>query len=155
MGEAPVVEESVVVRVSAERAFALWTEGINGWWRRGTRYWNDKARAAGLRFEPWVGGRFVEVYDTRTGEGFVIGHVSAWEPGRRLRFSWRQANWGEQERVEVEVLFEPQGASTRVTIRFTGWEKIRGGREMAAGYGAGARELLGWYGEQAGGSDVR
>jgi uncharacterized protein YndB with AHSA1/START domain len=141
----PLVEESVDVAVGSEDAFVLWTDGINDWWRRGTPYWNDKERAVGLHFEPWVGGRFIEVYDAERGEGFEIGRVTEWEPGRRLGFTWRQADWDQQERVQVEVLFEPRGGTTRVTMRFTGWERVSDGPEMAAGYGGGTRELLGWY----------
>ncbi len=81
---APTVRHSVEVSTSPEKAFEVYTAGINGWWKRGTYYWNDKERALGLRFEPFVGGRFIEVYDETTGEGFEIGRVTDWRPGRRL-----------------------------------------------------------------------
>jgi uncharacterized protein YndB with AHSA1/START domain len=56
-----------------------------------------------------VGGRFVEVYDQATGEGFEIGRVKVWEPGRRVAYSWRQADWRPGEEMEIEVTFEPPG----------------------------------------------
>ncbi len=34
-----------------------------------------------MRIEPRVGGRFIEVYDVETDEGFEVGRVTAWEPG--------------------------------------------------------------------------
>jgi hypothetical protein len=34
-----------------------------------------------VRIEPRVGGRFIEVYDVETDEGFEVGRVTAWEPG--------------------------------------------------------------------------
>ena len=147
--EAIVVRESIDVAVSPERAFELWTDGINSWWRRGTYYWNDAERARGLRFEPHVGGRLIEIYDEATGEGFEIGRVTTWEPGRRLVYTWRQADWAEGEQAEAELTFEPIETGTRVTVCFTGWEGITRGAEMARGYTMGARELFGWYAEAA------
>lgn len=73
-------------------AFDIFTGDIGTWWKRGTRYWNDPARGAELRLEPRAGGRPLEVYDAGTGEGFEIGRVLAWEPGKRLVFTWRQEN---------------------------------------------------------------
>ena len=59
------VSQSVEVRVDPATAFDLYTRKINRWWQRDSWYWNDRRRARGLRIEPFVGGRFVEVY----GEG--------------------------------------------------------------------------------------
>ena len=143
------IEESIVVAVSPRVAFELWTTRINDWWRRGTRYWNDARRAVGLRFEPRAGGRFIEIYDAASGEGFEIGRVTAWEPGSRLAFTWRQADWGEQEQLTVEVRFEASGDATRVVYGISGWEKIKGGEETFKGYSMGMKELLGWYQEAA------
>jgi hypothetical protein len=62
-------------------AFDIFTGDIGIWWKRGTRYWNDCARAVELRLEPHVGGRLLEVYDAGTGEGFEIGRVLAYSHG--------------------------------------------------------------------------
>lgn len=99
--------------------------------------------------EPWVGGRFVEVYDEVTGEGFEIGRVRVWEPGRRVVYSWRQADWQPGEEMEIEVTFEPAATGTLVTINVRGWERVTGGAEVGRGYGEGAKELLAWYAEAA------
>src|SRR3990170_2732273 len=100
------VQQSVEVPTDSETAFKLWTAGINEWWKRGSHYWNDGKRALGLRLEPGVGGRFIEVYDAATGEGLEIGRIRVWEPGKRLVYSWREADWAAEEITEVEVLFE-------------------------------------------------
>jgi uncharacterized protein YndB with AHSA1/START domain len=150
MSSSSRVEESVLVAVAPGKAFELWTLRINDWWRRGTRYWNDAARAVGLRFEPYKGGRFIEVYDAATGEGFEIGKVTDWAPGRLLAFTWRQADWPESESISMELRFEPEGSSTRVSFRITGWERVTGGVEMSKDYMGGMMELLGWYREHAG-----
>ena len=67
--------------VDPAAAFRLYTAEINRWWKRDSWYWNDRGRARGLRIEPFAGGRFVEVYDEASGEGFEIGRVRVWEPG--------------------------------------------------------------------------
>jgi len=142
----PVVEVAVDVTADPEVAFDRFMRDINRWWRHDSRYWNAPERARGLRFEPFVGGRFIEVYDTATGEGFEIGRVTAWEPGRRLAFTWREAGWGTEEVTEVQVTFTPTGNGTRVSLRHGGWGRVRNGLRQAGSYGAGWKELLGWYG---------
>jgi uncharacterized protein YndB with AHSA1/START domain len=149
METAPAVSQSIEVRVDPTTAFDLYTDKINRWWKRDSWYWNDRDRARGLRIEPWVGGRFVEVYDQATGEGFEIGRVRGWEPGRRVVYSWRQADWQPGEEMEIEVTFEPAATGTLVTINVRGWERVTGGAEVGRGYGEGAKELLAWYAEAA------
>ena len=63
MEQAQTVSRSVEVPVDPAAAFRLYTAEINRWWRLDSWYWNDRQRARGLRIEPFVGGRFVEVYD--------------------------------------------------------------------------------------------
>ncbi len=137
--------QSVEVPLDSQKAFDLFTVGINAWWKRGTHYWNDRERARGLRFEPHVGGRFIEVYNEATGEGFEIGRILVWEPGRRLVYTWRQSNWEPDELTRVEVRFDPIANGTRVTVVHSGWERIRNGAEISRGYATGLAELLGWY----------
>jgi uncharacterized protein YndB with AHSA1/START domain len=147
---APIVAStSVDVPISPSEAFELFTERTTSWWRLDSPYWNDHERRRGLRFEPQVGGRLIEVYDEATGEGFEIGRVSVWEPGRRLVYGWRQADWPADESTQVEVLFEAIDDGTRVTLHHGGWEKLTQGVELSGGYQAGHRELLGWYQERA------
>jgi uncharacterized protein YndB with AHSA1/START domain len=141
-----VATAEVVVAVDAERAFEAFTGEINNWWKLDSVFWNDKARRLGLRFEPHVGGRFIEVYDDE-GEGFEIGRVTAWEPGKRLAYTWRQADWPEDGVTDVEVTFEPVEGGTCVRIEQTGFERLPGGFDISKGYSMGASTLLGWYAE--------
>jgi hypothetical protein len=39
-------------------------------------------------------------------------------------FSWRQASFDTEQTTEVEVLFEPVGDETRVSIEHRGWDTI-------------------------------
>jgi uncharacterized protein YndB with AHSA1/START domain len=144
-------EASIEVPLSPGAAFDLYTGGINRWWRLGTRYWNDTDRAVGLRFEPFVGGRFIEVHDKASGDGFEIGRVLAWEPGNRLVYTWREQGWDAGATTEVEVTFHPTASGTRVELRHTGWESVAHGLDTSRGYAIGAAELLGWFQEASSG----
>lgn len=131
-------------------AFDIFTGDIGTWWKRGTCYWNDSARAVELRLEPHVGGRPLEVYDAGTGEGFEIGRVLVWQPGKRLVFTWRQGNWAASEFTEVEARFEAAGSGTRVTVDPGGWDRVPSAdRGMTDGYSHGWQELLGFYAQAA------
>jgi uncharacterized protein YndB with AHSA1/START domain len=141
---------AVEVPCDPEKAFDIFTRDIRTWWKRGTRYWNDAARGRELRFEPHAGGRLLEVHDLETGQGFEIGRVLAWEPGKRLVFTWRQDDWDPSESTEVEVRFEPAGSGTRVTVEHGGWDHVpSAGPGMSEGYGQGWAELLAFYAQAA------
>jgi len=83
------VVRTIEVPVDPATAFEAFTEEIGAWYRPGPYSWNHPERALGIRFEPGVGGRLVEVHDEATGEGFEIGRVLVWEPGARLVFGFR------------------------------------------------------------------
>ena len=142
---ARVAQAAVEVPVAPGAAFELFTARIGDWWRD---YWND-AQAVTIRLEPGAGGRLVEVWDPETGEGFEIGRVTAWEPGRRLALSWRESGWEADEATEVEVRFEPTGGGTRAALVHRGWERVAGDPHAGEGYTEGWEELLAWYAEAA------
>lgn len=101
--------------VEPETAFAVFTEEIGQWYRSSAYSWNDPTRAVGIRFEPGVGGRLIEVWRDTGDEGFDIGRILVWEPGRRLVFEFRSA-FLPPIPTEVEVRFEPTAAGTRVEL---------------------------------------
>ena len=55
---------------------------------------------------------------------FEIGRVTAWEPGERLAFGWRQASFTDSQHTQVEVRFEAVGDETRVTVEHRGWDTV-------------------------------
>ena len=69
MRSTDIVTATVEVAVDPATAFAIFTEEIGRWWRPGPINWNNSERATGIRIEPGVGGRWLEVYDDATGEG--------------------------------------------------------------------------------------
>lgn len=130
----------VTVEASPERAFELFTRDVDHWWRRGERYGGPDV--LGHRFEPWVGGRFIQVLADREG---ALGEITVWDPPRRIVFSWRQGNWEPDEVTHVEVTFTPATSGTRVALRHYGFDSVRSQVGCDVGYQAGWEELLGWY----------
>lgn len=114
----------VALRVPAgpQRAFEAFTLEIASWWQPNPLFQITPEGDGVLAFEPGVGGRLV----TRlaNGDTFEIGRISAWEPGKRLVFTWRQASFSPEQSTEVEVLFEPVGEETRVSIEHRAWDTI-------------------------------
>ncbi len=104
---AATVVRTIEVAVSPEIAFEVFTEEIGEWYRSGPYSWNDPARAIGIRFEPGVGGRLVEVWKDAGREGYDMGRILAWEPDVRLVFEFRNAHLPPVP-TQVEVRLEPR-----------------------------------------------
>jgi uncharacterized protein YndB with AHSA1/START domain len=128
---------SLRVRATPERAFEVFTKDIGLWWKPSELFQFTPGATGVLSFEPEAGGRFVQT--AADGRVFEIGRVSAWEPGVRLAFTWRQATFAPGQTTDVEVRFEPlgfeqtgfdqtgfkpSGAETRVTVEHRGWDAI-------------------------------
>jgi len=144
------VSASVEVALDPMTAFVVFTEEINRWWRPGPINWNDSARAVGICIEPGIGGRWIEVYDEATGEGFECGRITVWEPGIRFVFLYRDAGHTIDD-TEVEVRFEAIDGGTRVTLEHRRWDKVLSNiatqkREIKRW---GWANILGWYKEWA------
>jgi uncharacterized protein YndB with AHSA1/START domain len=112
------------VGVDPAKAFEVFTAEIGAWYRPGRYSWNDPDRAVGIRFEPGAGGRLIEVWDEATGEGYEMGRVIAWEPGRRILFQYRNVSLPPAPLTEVEVRFQPVGGGTRVTLEHRGFDRL-------------------------------
>ena len=113
---------TVSIAVAPAEAFAIFTEQIDAWWRRGPRFRNAPGDRGFIRIEPGVGGRVFESFDNRVVE---VGRATVWDPPRRLVFEWRNSNFAPAEKTEVEVRFEPSTSGTRVTVVHRGWAALR------------------------------
>ena len=101
---------SIYVDVDPDTAFEVFTDEIDAWYHRGPHTFSDTERGVGIRFEPFVGGRLIEVYDRETGEGRTMARVEVWEPGKRLVFV-------DGRETEADVTFEANDGGTRVHAR--------------------------------------
>jgi uncharacterized protein YndB with AHSA1/START domain len=116
------VEVSIRVNAGAARAFEVFVNEIGQWWRPNGLFHFTPRSPGALAFEPGPGGRFTETLPN--GKVFEIGRITAWEPGVRLAFTWRQASFTPDQITHVEVRFEPVGDQTRITVKHTGWETV-------------------------------
>ncbi len=112
------------VRTDPSTAFALFTEEVDQWWRRGPRFrWAPGTR---LHFEPGEGGSLYEL-DADGQERRELGRVLAWEPGERLLLrGWVHPLEGVPE-TEVEIRFravDGPEATTEVTVHHRGWDAV-------------------------------
>lgn len=112
------------VEVDPATAFAIFTEDVDAWWRHGPRYRVHAERESTMRFEPRVGGRFLEVYDAEGDDAFEHGRVRVWDPPVRLVFEMRGRDFRPGQTTEVEVVFEGEGGATRVTVTHRGWDQF-------------------------------
>lgn len=114
----------VALRVAAtpERAFEAFTAEVGQWWRPSQLFPFTPRSPGVVAFEGGLDGRFIETLPS--GKVFEIGRITAWEPGVRLAFGWRQATFAPDQHTEVEVRFEAVGAETRVTVEHRGWDSV-------------------------------
>jgi uncharacterized protein YndB with AHSA1/START domain len=141
---------SITIAVDPEVAFEVFTRETDLWWRRGLRYRLAGRRPGSLCFEPGVGGRLFESFETSSGtQVYEAGRVTVWQPPFRLVFTWRNANFASGESTEVEVLFEPINTGTRVTVQHQGWSAIRPDHPARHGLeGAAFSRMMGmWWGD--------
>ena len=119
-----VVRKSVTVEVPVERAFTVFTEGIDGWWPRSHKIGAGELKQAVL--DAREGGRWYEI--DADGNECEWGRVLAWEPPVRLVLAWQiDASWRFDPNLltEVEVRFIAEGPGrTRVELEHRDLERF-------------------------------
>ena len=113
---------SLRVAATPAQAFDVFTREIHLWWRHNDLFRFTPRSPGRLAFEPHAGGSFTETL--ANGKVFEIGKITAWEPGSRLAFTWRQASFAADQLTTVEVRFEPIGQETRITVEHLGWDSV-------------------------------
>jgi hypothetical protein len=113
---------SLRVRGAPSQAFEVFTKEIGQWWRPNPLFQFTREGPGVLAFEPGVDGRLIET--SPSGTVFEIGRVTAWEPGAKLGFTWRQKTFSAEQITHVEVRFEAVGDETRVTLEHRGWDSV-------------------------------
>lgn len=120
------VRKSIVVAASAQRAFEVFTRGIDRWWPKSHSIGASPLRESVI--EPFTGGRWYTRHED--GSDVVVGHVRVWQPHERLVVSWEiSADWKPEARValasEVEVRFVVESeARTRVEVEHRNFERM-------------------------------
>jgi uncharacterized protein YndB with AHSA1/START domain len=118
-----------------EHAFEVWAERTSLWWPASH---SVSGAPEAVTFEPRTGGRVFE--RGPSGEEHNWGRVLAWEPPRRLVYSWHLRQ-DAADATEVEITFTASGAGTTVAIVHRGWERLG-----ARGPGLRERNMRAWAG---------
>jgi len=120
------VRKSVVVQATPQKAFDVFTAGIDRWWPKSHGIGSAPLRESII--EPFVGGRWYAKCDD--GTDVTVGHVRVWQPGERFVVTWEiSAAWKPDSRVafasEVEVRFlEDSDGRTRVELEHRDFERM-------------------------------
>lgn len=126
VAESTSVRRSITVKASADRAFQVFTEGIDTWWPR--THHIGKSPMKKVILESFEGGRAYS--EQEDGTDCPWGKVMAWEPPKRFVLAWLiDAQWQYQPNPalasEVEVVFTPQAdGSTRVDLEHRNFERM-------------------------------
>ncbi len=111
---------SLRVKATPQEAFDVFTQQIGAWWKPNGLFQLTPSGDGVLRFDG--GERLVTTLPN--GKEFEIGRVTAWAPGERVAFTWRQATFTPEQSTLVEVRFEAVNDETRVTVEHRGWDTI-------------------------------
>ena len=119
------VRKSIVVAATAQRAFEVFTSGIDRWWPKS--HGIGSAPVLESIIEPFVGGRWYSKHSD--GTEAVVGHVLVWQPSERFVCSWEiGADWKPDARAaftsEIEVRFVADAAGTRVEVEHRNFERM-------------------------------
>jgi uncharacterized protein YndB with AHSA1/START domain len=113
------------------------------------RWWPLQSHSVGegasetVVMEGRVGGRIVE--RIRGGRESVWGTVTAWDPPRRVAFTWHPGAEPATAQ-DVEVRFTAEGDRTRVDLEHRGFERLGAlARRARRGYPLGWAYVLGLY----------
>jgi uncharacterized protein YndB with AHSA1/START domain len=148
------VRKSIVVEATPERAFEVFTAGIDRWWPNKTHGIGASPVRESV-FEARVGGRWYTKHED--GSELTVGHVRECEPGKRIVFGWEiGAQWKPDPRVAfasaVEVRFSAEGAGrTRVELEHRDFEKMgaEDGATMRKAVDGGWGQLLELFAQEA------
>ena len=135
------ISKTVMVPITPERAFSLFTDGMATWWptaRFSVAMYRD-ATVRNVVIEPGEGGAIYEIAED--GERAEWGHVTRWEPPHRLGMQW-YPGVGMEEASTVVVSFHAERSGTRVVLTHTGLDRRPNGNEMIARYTSGWDTVL-------------
>jgi uncharacterized protein YciI/uncharacterized protein YndB with AHSA1/START domain len=105
------IRKELTVKTTPARAFAIFTDGIDGWWPR--EHHIGKSPMKRSIIEPRAGGRWYAT--SEDGTECDVGRVLVWEPPGRLVLSWQiTSSWAfDPEFVtEIELRFTATGPKT-------------------------------------------
>ena len=143
------VRKSIVVGASPQRAFEVFTTGIDRWW--------PKTHGIGMTaitksvIEPFQGGRWYTAH--ADGTEVVIGHIRVWDPGKRFVVGW-EISRGLEAGCAHRAGLRGRGAAsarkvrgTRVDLEHRDFQRMgeEPGQKMRTGVDGGWPGILEFY----------
>jgi uncharacterized protein YndB with AHSA1/START domain len=128
-------QQTFTVDATVERAFDVFTNGLDSWWPRAHRIGSSELVKAVL--EPRTGGRWYEV--GVDGSECNWGSVLAWEPPTRLVLAWQLNGRFEYDpdsahASEVEINFTALGPDrTEVSLEHRHLDRLADAHALAKG----------------------
>lgn len=136
------VEKSIVVPLSIDGAFELFTKGLASWWPLMTHSVGQE-NAATCKIEEFEGGRVFEI--NKDGSEAPWGKILAWNPPSDFTMTWHPGR-DEKTAQRIEVLFHTEGEDTRLELIHYDWELLGDkAEESRNGYDTGWDFVLGKY----------
>jgi uncharacterized protein YndB with AHSA1/START domain len=107
------IQVSGVINASADQIYDAWLDA----------HQHSKFTGGTATVDPGIGGKFT------AWDGYIQGTTLELEPGRRIVQAWRTTEFPpESPDSRLEVVFEPIGDATRVTLRHSEIPEGQGGR---------------------------
>jgi len=107
------IQVSGVINASADQIYDAWLDA----------HQHSKFTGGTATVDPGIGGKFT------AWDGYIQGTTLELEPGRRIVQAWRTTEFPpDSPDLRLEVVFEPIGDATRVTLRHSEIPEGQGGR---------------------------
>ena len=140
----PDVTLEATIPLPPQQAYAVYVEQMDIWWpRQGVFPYSFAPKSTHpqqIRFEAQLGGRYYETF--ADGSQYVIGHITRWDPPKRLAYTWRDPNWPGETKIEVRFDVEDEGA--RIRYEQNGFAAA-GVPDLAPYYQIGCEQTLAGY----------
>lgn len=141
-GDSDKIEQTVVVPVTADRAFKTFVEELDSWWPAEYTWSGNKLE--NIAIEPYLNGRCFE----RGPHGFTCdwGRVLEMDPPNRILFTWqigpdRVPEPNPDKSSEIEVVFRENESETLVQFVHRNFHKHG---ENGQGYKEALSSPEGW-----------
>ena len=114
------IRKQLKVPLSVEKAFELFTAGMDTWWPLVTHSVGEE-QAKTCMIEGWVGGRIIEVL--QDGSQSEWGRILVWQPFHQVSFHWYPGRTPDTAQ-KVTVTFTEIPSGSLVELVHTGWETL-------------------------------
>lgn len=145
MSALPPVEQRIVVKLTPDDAFDLFTRGLARWWPFKGHSCSDAAQD--VVFEPRVGGSVTEI--GADGSRHAWGTLTTWDPPSAFAMTWHPGQDASRA-TQLTLRFSAVAGGCEVHLMHGGWDVLGADADaMRGNYDQGWGWVLGHYVEAA------